>query len=113
MRTYKGDMEEEVTHEEQRFVLGLSASEGSLAHAGLRQMTAAAGKKWVITGLDLRVRRWKVVSLAAPSWFGLACCVAALRDCQGTGHCLERPILALVIRKLKWDHLWNKIQKSA
>lgn len=78
MRTYKGDTQEEVTHEEQRLVLGLSASEGSLAHAGLREKTAAAGKKWVKTGLDLRARRWKDVSLAAPSWFGFACCAAAL-----------------------------------
>lgn len=39
MRTCRGDTE--VTHEEQRLVLGLGASEGSLAHAGLRQIAAA------------------------------------------------------------------------
>lgn len=68
-----------MTHEEQRIVLGLSASEGSLAHAGLRQMTAVAGKEWVKTGLDLRARGWKVDSLSAPSWFGFAYCSCAVR----------------------------------
>lgn len=45
-----------MTHEEQWLVLGLSASEGSLAHGGLRQVTAAAGKEWVKTELDFRAR---------------------------------------------------------
>lgn len=44
-----------MTQEEQWLVLGLSASQGSLAHAGLRQ-TAAAGKEWVNTELDFRAR---------------------------------------------------------
>lgn len=39
MRTCRGDTE--VTHEEQRLVLGLGASEGSLARSGLRQIAAA------------------------------------------------------------------------
>lgn len=45
-----------MTQEEQWLVLGLSASQGSLAHAGLRQTTAAAGKEWVNTELDFRAR---------------------------------------------------------